>query len=96
MLCLRAGLSLEEFHALTPYQSSLHIRAWVKNRKDDQLGQMLAAYHNAWLGMVDPQKFPSFEEFSGRKIRKKQTGDEASAAILIWARKNGLKDETDG
>jgi len=96
MLCLRAGLSLAEFHALTPYQASLHIRAFVASRKDEQTAQMLAAYHNAWLGMVDPAKFPSFEEFSGLKIKKKQTQDEASAAILIWARRNGLEDTPDG
>lgn len=93
---LRAGLTWERFYQYTPFQTAQYVRAWIKTREDETEIAMLAAFHTANLTLYvnDPEKFPSsFEEwFSKGKPKKPQTEEEASAAILFWARNNGLKE----
>jgi hypothetical protein len=73
------------------------LRAWAKNRTENVDTHMLAAYHNAGLSLYvnDPRGFPeTFKQWYDKsKPPKQQTEAESRAAILLWARKNGLKDE---
>lgn len=74
----------------------MYVRAWAKNRTETVDTHMLAAYHNAALSLYvnDPSKFPeTFKEWYDKgKPPKQQTEAEGRAAILLWARKNGLED----
>jgi hypothetical protein len=94
---LRSGGKLEDFYQYTPFQTSIQIRAWIKNRDDEIEAKLLQAYHTAQLSLTDPKHFPETFRvwFDGMKPKKPQTAREASAAILMWARKNGLKDYPD-
>ncbi len=95
-LAFRAGLTWEQFYSYTPFQVTMIVKAWSKNRSEIVDTHMLAAYHNAALSLYvnDPRGFPeTFKEWYDKgKPPKPQTEAEASSAILLWARKNGLKD----
>lgn len=95
MAALRAGLTLEQFYSCTPFEVGCYVRAWIKNKEDETEERAILAYQNAFLSMYvnDPSKLPTYEEWRGVREIKVQTEEEASAAILIWARKNGLEEE---
>lgn len=66
----------------------------MENRKLDRNQQIAAAYINAQLGNVDPKKFPKLEEILGEKRKvADQTPAEFSAAMMRWARANGLTED---
>lgn len=83
-----------EFYDSTPFQVKVRVKAWAENRKDSVKSILLGAYSTARLGHTQPKYFPkTFEEWLGTpKSLQQQKPEEFASSLMLWARRNGLKD----
>lgn len=87
-------MTWDEFYSSTPFQVRVRVKAWADNRKDSVKSILLGAYSTARLGHTHHKYFPrTFDEWIGQEKKdKQQTPEQFASSLMLWARRNGLKD----